>query len=57
MERYRILSLDAKDIYENEIKNGEEVGYLLPEKKDEKYYKKFKRRRRKANEITIKYRN
>ena len=41
MKQYRILSLDAKTIYDSEIKNGNEVGYSLPEKKDEEYYKKF----------------
>ena len=41
MKQYRILSLDAKDIYNSEINNGEKVGYLLPEKKDENYYDRF----------------
>ena len=30
---YHILSLEAKDIYKHEVKNGAESGYLLPAKK------------------------
>ena len=41
MKQYRILSLDAKDVYDNEIENGEAVGYVLSETKNEKYYDKF----------------
>lgn len=39
---YRILSLEAKDIYEQELKNGVEKGYVLPSKNDRVYFDLFK---------------
>ena len=39
---YRILSLEAKDIYEQELKNGVEKGYVLPSKNDRVYCGLFK---------------
>lgn len=39
---YRILSLEAKDIYEQELKNGVEKGYVLPSKNDRVYFGLFK---------------
>ena len=34
---YRILSVEAADIYKNEQKNGAVVGYRLPEKGDARF--------------------
>ena len=39
---YHILSLEAKDIYEQEQLNGAEKGYLMPSKKDHVYFGLFK---------------
>ena len=39
---YHILSLEAKDIYEQELKNGVENGYILPPKNDRAYFGLFK---------------
>lgn len=39
---YRILSLEAKDIYEQELKNGVEKGYVLPSKNGRVYFGLFK---------------
>lgn len=41
---YRILSLEASDVFKHEINNSKEIGYILPDKKKEesKYYEFFK---------------
>ena len=39
---YHILSLEAKDIYEQEQENGVEKGFILPSKKDHAYFGLFK---------------
>ena len=39
---YHIISLEAKDIYEQELINGVEKGYLLPSKNDRAYFGLFK---------------
>ena len=39
---YHIISLEAKDIYEQELINGVEKGYLLPSKNDRSYFGLFK---------------
>ena len=39
---YHILSLEAKDIYEQERENGVEKGFILPSKKDHAYFGLFK---------------
>lgn len=39
---YHIISLEAKDIYEQELKNGVEKGYVLPSKNDRVYFGLFK---------------
>lgn len=39
---YHIISLEAKDIYEQELKNGVENGYILPPKNDRAYFGLFK---------------
>ena len=39
---YHILSLEANDIYEQERINGVQKGFVLPEKKDYKYFAMFK---------------
>ena len=39
---YRILSLEAKDIYEQELINGVEKGYVLPLKNDRQFFGLFK---------------
>ena len=39
---YHILSLEANDIYRQEQVNGVQTGYVLPAKKDKKYFKAFK---------------
>lgn len=41
-EKYRILSLEASDIVKQTDKNGEDKGYVLPEKNSQKYFKLFK---------------
>lgn len=38
---YYIMSLEAIDIYEQELVNGKEVGYRLPLKKNKKYFDLF----------------
>ncbi|MCI6659154.1 MAG: hypothetical protein MSC55_05545 [Faecalibacterium sp.] len=39
---YHILSLEAKDIYEQELINGVEKGYVLPSKNNRAYFGLFK---------------
>lgn len=39
---YRILSLEAADIYKHEQENGATVGYKLPEYKSYAYFRLFK---------------
>ena len=39
---WRIISLEASDIYKQIKSNGEEVGYELPDKKDFTYFRLFK---------------
>ena len=39
---YHILSLEAKDIYEHELINGVEKGFILPSKNDRSYFGMFK---------------
>lgn len=39
---YHIISLEAKDIYKQELKNGVEKGYVLPSKNDRVYFGLFK---------------
>ena len=39
---YHIISLEAKDIYEQELINGVEKGFILPPKKDHVYFGLFK---------------
>ena len=39
---YHILSLEAKDVYEQELINGVEKGVILPSKKDHAYFGLFK---------------
>lgn len=39
---YHILSLEAKDIYEQELINGVEKGFVLPSKNDRAYFGLFK---------------
>lgn len=39
---YHIISLEAKDIYEQELINGVEKGYILPSKNDRSYFGMFK---------------
>ena len=39
---YRILSVEAADIYKQEQKNGVAVGYKMPESKSDTYYVLFK---------------
>lgn len=38
----RILSLEAKTIYKSILKNGENVGYILPDKKQPVFFLLFK---------------
>ena len=38
---YHIISLEAKDIYEQELKNGVEKGFILPTKDDCKFFGLF----------------
>ena len=35
---YRIISIEAADIYRQEQENGVAIGYKLPEKKDDVFY-------------------
>lgn len=39
---YRIISIEAADIYRQEQENGGSVGYKMPESKSDTYYKLFK---------------
>lgn len=39
---YHIISLEAKDIYEQELKNGVEKGFILPTKDDRKFFDLFR---------------
>lgn len=39
---YRIISIEAADIYRQEQENGISVGYKMPESKSEDYFKLFK---------------
>ena len=39
---YHIISLEAKDIYEEELINGVEKGFILPSKNDRSYFGLFK---------------
>ena len=39
---YRIISIEAADIYRHEQKNGVSVGYKMPEKKSDAYFRLFK---------------
>ena len=39
---YHIISLEAKDIYEEELINGVEKGFILPSKNDRAYFGLFK---------------
>ena len=39
---YRIISIEAADIYRHEQENGVSVGYKMPEKKSDAYFRLFK---------------
>ena len=39
---YHLISLEGKDIYEQEMINGVEKGFILPSKKDRKFWGLFK---------------
>ena len=39
---YRIISIEAADIYRQEQENGGSVGYKMPESKSDAYFKLFK---------------
>ena len=39
---YRILSIEAADIYKHEKENGVVVGYKMPEYKSNAYFRLFK---------------
>ena len=39
---YHIISLEAKDIYEQELINGVEKGFVLPLKSDRQFFGLFK---------------
>ena len=39
---YRILSVEAADIYKQEQENGVAVGYQIPERKSNAYFRLFK---------------
>lgn len=39
---YRIISIEAADIYRQEQENGVSVGYKMPESKSDAYFKLFK---------------
>lgn len=39
---YRILSVEAADIYKQEQENGVAFGYKLPEDKSDAYFRLFK---------------
>jgi hypothetical protein len=38
---YRIISLESNEIYEQELENGCNVGYILPKKKSPEYFRLF----------------
>ena len=39
---YRIISIEAADIYRHERENGVSVGYKMPESKSDAYFRLFK---------------
>lgn len=39
---YRIISIEAADIYRHEQENGVSVGYIMPESKSDAYFRLFK---------------
>ncbi len=39
---YRIISIEAADIYRQEQENGVSVGYKMPENKSDAYFRLFK---------------
>ena len=39
---YRIISIEAADIYRHEQENGVSVGYKMPENKSDAYFRLFK---------------
>ena len=39
---YRIISIEAADIYRHEQENGVSVGYKMPENKSDTYFRLFK---------------
>ena len=39
---YRIISIEAADIYRHEQENDGSVGYKMPESKSDAYFKLFK---------------
>ena len=41
-QRYRIISIEAADIYRHEQENGVSVGYKMPENKSDTYFRLFK---------------
>ena len=41
-QRYRIISIEAADIYRQEQENGVSVGYIIPESKSDAYFRLFK---------------
>lgn len=41
-QRYRIISIEAADIYRHEQENGVSVGYKMPENKSDAYFRLFK---------------
>ncbi len=41
VDGYYIISLESKDIYEQELINGIDKGYILPSKKDNKFFDLF----------------
>ena len=41
-QRYRIISIEAADIYKHEQTNGVDVGYKMPESKSDAYFRLFK---------------
>lgn len=41
-QRYRIISIEAADIYKHEQTNGVDVGYKMPESKSDVYFRLFK---------------
>ena len=41
-QRYRIISIEAADIYRHELENGVNGGYKMPENKSDAYLRLFK---------------